>query len=220
MWLLKSCGRFLGVLDLWKHAGEDLKAQVLLIAQTIGTALQDADFVVETLDETEGDLVVGTAIGGDAVPVTIDHRSELLVGLKPLPFKCRLPVLEKTSRPSLTPAVPQLPEGFLEEVGDVEPVVGLQQFVKGTAALQREIVAVRQQTILLALDDASILAAQPGILAFSHLVQSLAEMAHYVELVEQDAGLRGVAAGGVAKGFHMSITASRTRVLFASPSHW
>jgi hypothetical protein len=67
-------------LDLRKHAGKDLEAQVLLIAQTIGTALKDADFVVETLDETEGDLVVGTAIGGDAVPVTLDHRRELLVG--------------------------------------------------------------------------------------------------------------------------------------------
>ncbi len=76
---------FWGFLDLRKHAGKDLEAQVLLIAlaQTIGTALKDADFVVETLDEAEGDFVVGTAIRGNAVPVTVDHLGELLVGLEP-----------------------------------------------------------------------------------------------------------------------------------------
>src|SRR5262249_36309358 len=83
----KSCGSFLGFLDCREHAGKDLKGQVLLIAQAIGTALKDADFVVETLDEAEGDFVLGPAIGGDAVPVTLDHRRELLVGLEPLPFK-------------------------------------------------------------------------------------------------------------------------------------
>ena len=41
---------------------------------------------------------------------------------------------------------------------------------------------------------------KPGVLALPDLVQSLSEMAHHVELVEQDAGLRSVAAGGVAKG--------------------
>jgi hypothetical protein len=49
---------FWGFLDLREHAGKDLKAQVLLIAQAIGTALKDADFVVETLDEAEGDFVL------------------------------------------------------------------------------------------------------------------------------------------------------------------
>ena len=89
---------FAGFLDLRKHAGKDLEAQVLLIAQTIGTALKDADFVVETLDEAEGDFVLGTAISGDAVPVTIDHRGELLVGLEPLPSQCRLRSLRRRSR--------------------------------------------------------------------------------------------------------------------------
>ncbi len=174
-------------LDLGEHRGKDLKAQILFIAQTIGTALKDANLVVETLDKAEGDFVLGAAVSGDAVPVMIDHRSELLVGLgtnnlgcsrrrswkalralgirhilarsrqsaaaparrcfEPLPFKRRLPVLKKAPRPSLVPVVPQLPEGFLEQIGDVEPVVGWQQFVKGTAAVQREIVAVRQQGV-------------------------------------------------------------------------
>ena len=60
------------------------------------------------------------------------------------------------------PVVPQLPEGFLEQIGDVEPAVGLEQLVKGAAAVEGEIVAVRQQRVLLALDDAAVLAAQAG----------------------------------------------------------
>ena len=86
-----------------------------------------------------------------------------------MPFKCRLPVLEKGPRPSLAPVVPQLREGFLEQIGNVEPAVGLEQLVKGAAAVEGEIVAVGQQRVLLALDDAAILAAPPGVLAFSHL---------------------------------------------------
>jgi hypothetical protein len=74
---------FWGFLDLREHAGKDLKAQVLLIAQAIGTALKDADFVVKPLDKAERDLVLGTAVGGDAIPVAIDHRSKLLVGFEP-----------------------------------------------------------------------------------------------------------------------------------------
>ena len=50
---------FLGFLELPKHAGKDLEAQVFLIAQTIGTALKDADFAVETLDEAEESLLSG-----------------------------------------------------------------------------------------------------------------------------------------------------------------
>ena len=94
--------------------------------------MKDTDFVVESLDEAERDLVLGAAVGGDAVPVTIDRRGELLIGLEPLPHQRRLPVLEEATRPSLAPVVPQLPEGFLEEIGDVEPLVGLEEFVKLT----------------------------------------------------------------------------------------
>ena len=96
--------------------------------------MKDTDLVVEPLDEAERDLVLGVAVGGDAVPVTIDHRGELLVGFEPLPPQRRLPVLEEAPRPSLAPVVPQLPEGFLEQIGDVEPAVGLEQLVKGAAA--------------------------------------------------------------------------------------
>ena len=47
--------------------------EVLLIAQAVGASLEDADLVVETFDEVERDPVLGSAVGGDAVPVTVDH---------------------------------------------------------------------------------------------------------------------------------------------------
>lgn len=44
-----------------KHTGEDLGAEILLVAQPVGAPLQDADLVVEPLNEVEGDLVLRLA---------------------------------------------------------------------------------------------------------------------------------------------------------------
>src|SRR2546425_8434034 len=73
--------------DRRQHAAEDLEAQVLLVAEAVGPALDDAHLVVEPLDEAEGDLVLGGTVGRDAVPVTLDHLRELLVGLEALPLE-------------------------------------------------------------------------------------------------------------------------------------
>src|SRR5271163_1784874 len=50
--------------------------------------------------------------------------------------------------------------------------------------------ATRQQRVLLALDEAPVLAADAGVFRLAHLVERLPEMTHDVELVEQDRGLR------------------------------
>ena len=60
---------------------------------------------------------------------------------------------------------------------------------------------MRKQGVLLAFDDTAVLATQAGVLALPDLVQSLSEMAHDVEFVERNVGLRSVPAGGVTKGF-------------------
>ena len=43
---------------LGQHAGQDLQSQILLVAQPVGPALDDADLVVESFDEAQGDLVL------------------------------------------------------------------------------------------------------------------------------------------------------------------
>src|SRR5713101_8021426 len=44
--------------DLRQHAGEHLQAQILLVSQTVGAALDHADLVVEPLHESQRHLVL------------------------------------------------------------------------------------------------------------------------------------------------------------------
>ena len=60
-------------LQSWQHAGENLEAEIFVVAQAVGSALEDADFIVEAFDKAERDLVFRFAIGGDAIPMAIDQ---------------------------------------------------------------------------------------------------------------------------------------------------
>src|SRR5947208_1465321 len=111
-------------LDLRQHAGENLEPEVLFVAQPVRATLEDADLVVQPLDEAERDLVLRAAVGRDPLPVPFNHRGELLVGAQALPLERRAPVLEEPARPALPPIVPELPERFLEQVRGVQPLVG------------------------------------------------------------------------------------------------
>ena len=110
-----------------KHAGENLEAKIFVVAQAVGPSLEDADFVVEAFDEAKRDFVFRFAVGGDAVPVAIDHVGEALVGPEALPFEAGSPVVEEAPRPTLAPVVPELAEGLLEDIGGVEAPVGGEQ---------------------------------------------------------------------------------------------
>ena len=92
-------------------------------------------------------------------------------------------------------------EGFLEQIGDVQTLVGLEQLGQGTAAVQRQIGAVGKQRVFLSLDKLAALAREPGILALAHLVQRVPQMAHHMELVEEDAGFGNMLQSAVTKGF-------------------
>src|SRR6266851_5911005 len=88
-------------LDLRQHAGENLEPEVLFVAEPVRAALEDADLVVQSLDEAERDLVLRAAVGRDPLPVPLNHRGELLVGPQALPLERRPPVLEEAARPAL-----------------------------------------------------------------------------------------------------------------------
>ena len=53
---------------------------------------------------------------------------------------------------ALGSVIPELAEGFLEEVGGVQTPVGLEQFFQGSSAIQTQVLASREQGISLALD--------------------------------------------------------------------
>src|SRR5271157_5815875 len=126
-------------LQSWQHAGENLEAEIFFVAQAVGSALEDADFIVEAFDEAERDLVFRFAVGGDAVPMAIDQVGEALVGPEALPFEAGPPVLEETPRPTLAPVIPELAECLLEDVGRVEALVGGEQNFERAFALQGEV---------------------------------------------------------------------------------
>ena len=58
-------------LDLRQLAGQYFQAQVFLIAQAVSTPLQDSDFVVKTLDKTQGHFVLCLTIGGKKSLLTL-----------------------------------------------------------------------------------------------------------------------------------------------------
>ena len=124
--------------------------------------------------------------------MAVDHLRELLVRLQSLPLQRLAPVLEKAPCPALPPVVPQLAELLLEEVGRVQPPVGLEQQPQTPSAVRLQVFRMRQQCVLLTLDEAPVLARQAGALGLAHRVQRLAEMAQHMELVEQDGCLRRV----------------------------
>jgi hypothetical protein len=131
--------------------------------------------------------------------MAINHVSELLVGFQPLPFERCAPVLEEASRPTLMLVTPELAKGLLEQVGSVQPLVGSQQSLQCLSAFQREVRLARQQRVFLALDEAPLLPRDARILALSHLIEGVAQVANDVELVEQDRSLRCMRIGSVAK---------------------
>ena len=182
-----------------QHTGEDLQAQILLVAQAIRATLEDPNLVVEPLDEAQRDLVLGLAVRGDTIPMPIDQRDELLVGFEPLPFQARAPVLEEASRPALALVVPELAEGLLEQVGGVQPLVRREKDLQALPRFAGQIRSMREQGIFLPLDVAPVFAAEPPILGFAHRVEGIAQMTHDVKLVEQDRRLRRIRRSRIAK---------------------
>jgi hypothetical protein len=59
---------------------------------------------------------------------------------------------------------------------------------------------VGQQRVLLPFDEAALTARHAGVRALADLIEGVAEMPQDVELIEQDAGLRGVARGREPEG--------------------
>ena len=178
-----------------EHGREDFQPQIFLVAQPIRTSLDDSDLLVESLDEAERDLVVWLAVGGDSMPMTLDHLGKFLVRLQ-----AGLPVLEEAPRPSFSPVAPQLAERFFQQVGGIEALVGRQQRLQGLPAIQRQVLVVAQQDILLARDGAPLRACEPGVFALPHLVQRIIEVAQDVERVEQYRRLGCARRSGVAEG--------------------
>src|SRR5664280_1520566 len=129
----------------------------------------------------------------------IDYLGKLFIRCEPLPLQARAPVLEEAPRPALALVVPKLAEGFLQNVGRVQPLVRRQQQRERYLALQAKVLVACEQRVFLSLDEAPTFPADPRVFGLADLVERLAQMAHDVEFVEQDRRLRRPFACRVAK---------------------
>jgi len=82
----------------------------------------------ESLHETKRDLVRGCGLSGTPIPVPLDHLRKVLVGFESLPLQRGLPVLEKPPGLAFDLILPSLAEGFLQQRGHVESLVGAEEF--------------------------------------------------------------------------------------------
>src|SRR3989344_529918 len=167
----KRVGDFCMIRERWQKMRNDLHGQVLFVAEAVRLALNDANRVVQSFHAAERDFIIGLAVRNDTLPMAFDHVGELLKGFQPLPLETGAPVLEEFPGPSFARVVPQLPERFLEQVGGVEPLVGGEQRLERLAAIEVQILPVRQQGIAVPFDEATLLALQACILGPAHVVE-------------------------------------------------
>ena len=137
-----------------QESGQNFEPQVLLVPVAIGAPLIHEDLVIQTFDEAQLDLVAGRAICRDAIPVPLDQGGEFLKRPEPLPLELVLPAGKELARPALVAIGPELAELLLEQAVSGKSLVGQQLLAERAAASQREIGAVGEQRVALALDEA------------------------------------------------------------------
>src|ERR1700730_17061687 len=125
-------------------------------------------------------------MGGNSIPMGLDHFSELLVRFQTLPFKLISPVVEELPRPGLPAVKPTLSKGLLEHISGIEPLVGGQQHLKIFPSATSQVLFVREQRILLTLDELPLVPFMPGVFLLPHLVECLSKMLPDVEFVEEN----------------------------------
>ena len=57
--------------------------------------MQDPDFIVESLHETEGHFMIRPAVADNPVPMAFDHSYKVNEWFEPAPAQLALPVVEK-----------------------------------------------------------------------------------------------------------------------------
>lgn len=139
--------------------------------QAVGAPPNNTDLVLQSLDVRRRDLVARISVGGDAVPVPIDHAGKILVGLETLPFHLCPPALEELPGPCLTAMVPYLPEGIVQQIGCVELFARSDQSFEILARRAFKVVRMGEQSVLLALDEREALAAGPGVFVPAQLIE-------------------------------------------------
>ena len=179
-----------------QSTSQDLRLQILFVAQPVCATLNDPGLVVVSFDKAKRDLVLGLAVGSDSISVPVDHLGELLIRLQPLPLQLPRRVLEELPWSCLAPVAPDLSEGLLQYIGGVEPIVRRQQELQVSPCSAAKVAHVRRQGVLLRLDELAMLAAESA----KFLLSDLAEVANDVKFVVKDRRLGRMLAGRIVEG--------------------
>lgn len=170
----------------WDKRGEDFEAEVFFVSKAVGAALDDADFIVHSFDETKADFVIHAAIRSDAIPMAFDHVGELFKWAQSLPSQLSLPVVEKLSCPAGLLVGPEVGKRFFEQIGFEELGVGIEESLERFAAFTAEMIPVGEQGVALAFDEAPILLTQAEILLSANLIDGVVKVADDMELIVND----------------------------------
>ena len=169
-----SSGFLVGAfLHFWQHAAQDFEPKVLLIAESESSPLDGTDLVVDPFHESQRHFVLFVAVGLDAVPMGDDHLGKSLEWIQPLPAQGLPPLEEETPGPKRAVVVPQLSERLLEEVGLVQPSVGLEQQLECRPAVGREVLPARQQCVPLPFDEPPVRTRQASVFPLARPCPSL-----------------------------------------------
>lgn len=87
-----------------------------------------------------------------------DHLGRLAIGFEALLLEATIPAPEGGQGAAFGVLAPKLAEGLLEHVGGVQAFVGCQQLRQCLAALERNVLVIEQQRVILALDVGAVLA--------------------------------------------------------------
>ena len=112
------------------------------VAETVGPSLDHPDLGAQFLDIAERDFVLWETVGGESLPMPLDHLDEVLVRFETLPLERRFPVLEEVPGPAFGRVVPDLAEGLLQDIGRVESLVRLQGGPQGLPPGQGQVLPV------------------------------------------------------------------------------
>ena len=102
-----------------------------------------------------------------------NQLGKLPIRLHSLPFQAVFPAFEKGARATFGTVVPELSEGFLEDIGRVQTPISLEQFFQGASSIQTQILAPGEQRITLALDVTPVLATETFVLTAPDLIKGL-----------------------------------------------
>ena len=174
----------------WEKRSKDFESKVFFIAQAVGAALDDSDFIVHTFDEAKADFVVDLAVGDDAIPVAFNHRSELFHGAQALPLELLLPIVKKLSRPGWMTISPKSAERFFEQIGFEELGIGIEESLERFTAFTSQMIPVGEQGVALPFDEATVFLAEAEVLLTADLVNGIVEMAQDMELIVNDSDVR------------------------------